>query len=73
VVRFSNQLDFPVALKIISPEIKELDLNPIFAYRDGAIVVDARVILEPSGDFGLKHPQSQGLLKAVYLIILILL
>jgi len=29
------------------PEIKELDLNPIFAYDNGAIVVDARVILEP--------------------------
>lgn len=27
------------------PEIKELDLNPIFAYSDGAVVVDARVIL----------------------------
>ena len=29
-----------------SPEIKELDLNPIFAYRDGAVAVDARVVLE---------------------------
>ena len=29
------------------PEIKELDINPIFAYRDGALAVDARVILEP--------------------------
>lgn len=28
------------------PEIKELDINPIFAYRDGALAVDARVILE---------------------------
>jgi acyl-CoA synthetase (NDP forming) len=28
------------------PEIKELDLNPIFAYSDGAVAVDARVILE---------------------------
>jgi acetate---CoA ligase (ADP-forming) subunit beta len=28
--------------------IKELDLNPIFAYRDSALVVDARIILEPS-------------------------
>ena len=27
------------------PEIKEFDLNPIFAYSDGAVVVDARVIL----------------------------
>jgi acyl-CoA synthetase (NDP forming) len=30
-----------------NPEIKELDLNPIFAYKDGAMAVDARVILEP--------------------------
>jgi acyl-CoA synthetase (NDP forming) len=29
------------------PEIKELDINPIFAYRDSALAVDARVILEP--------------------------
>lgn len=31
-----------------SPEIKELDINPIFAYKNGAVAVDARVILEPS-------------------------
>jgi len=29
-----------------SPEIKELDINPVFAYKDGAVAVDARVILE---------------------------
>ncbi len=29
-----------------NPEIKELDLNPVFAYKDGAIAVDARIILE---------------------------
>ena len=27
-------------------EIKELDLNPVFAYSDGAVAVDARVVLE---------------------------
>ena len=27
------------------PEIKEFDLNPIFAYGDGATIVDARIIL----------------------------
>ena len=29
-----------------NPEIKELDLNPVFAYKDGAVAVDARIILE---------------------------
>jgi len=31
-----------------NPEIKELDLNPIFAYKNRATAVDARVILEPA-------------------------
>jgi len=30
------------------PEIKEIDLNPVFLYKEGALVVDARIILEPS-------------------------
>jgi acyl-CoA synthetase (NDP forming) len=29
-----------------NPHIKELELNPIFAYRDKAVAVDARIILE---------------------------
>lgn len=29
-----------------NPRIKELDINPIFAYSDDAVAVDARVILE---------------------------
>lgn len=28
-----------------NPEIKELDMNPIFAYKDGAVAVDARIII----------------------------
>ena len=28
------------------PQIKELELNPVFAYRDKALAVDARIILE---------------------------
>lgn len=28
-----------------TPEVKEMDLNPVFAYPDGAVAVDARVIL----------------------------
>ncbi len=31
-----------------NPAVKELDLNPIFAYSNGAIAVDARVVLEES-------------------------
>ena len=29
-----------------TPEIKEIDLNPVFAYKDAAIAVDARIVLE---------------------------
>lgn len=29
-----------------TPEIKEIDMNPVFAYKDGALVVDARILLE---------------------------
>jgi acyl-CoA synthetase (NDP forming) len=29
-----------------TPEIKELDLNPVFAYQDSAVAVDARIVLE---------------------------
>jgi acetate---CoA ligase (ADP-forming) subunit beta len=29
-----------------SPEVKEIDLNPILVYRDGAAIVDARMVLE---------------------------
>ena len=28
------------------PEVKELDLNPVFAYKDGVVAVDARVVVE---------------------------
>jgi len=29
-----------------APDIKEMDINPIFACKDGAIAVDARIVLE---------------------------
>jgi acyl-CoA synthetase (NDP forming) len=35
-----------------TPEIRELDLNPVFAYADGAIAADARVILELEKGYG---------------------
>ena len=28
-----------------TPEIEEIDMNPVFAYSDGAVVVDARIVL----------------------------
>jgi acetate---CoA ligase (ADP-forming) subunit beta len=28
-----------------TPGIEEIDMNPVFAYSDGAVVVDARIIL----------------------------
>ena len=39
IVRLSRLID-------ATPQIAELDMNPVFAYRDGAIVVDARVVLK---------------------------
>ena len=27
------------------PEVEELDLNPVFAYGDGAVAVDARIVV----------------------------
>ena len=32
------------------PEVAELDLNPVFARADGAVAVDARILLTPSDD-----------------------
>ena len=32
------------------PEVAELDLNPVFARADGAIAVDARIVLAPDGE-----------------------
>jgi hypothetical protein len=28
-----------------TPEIEEIDMNPVFCYKNGAVVVDARIIL----------------------------
>ena len=32
------------------PDIAELDLNPVFAYPNGAVAVDARIVLSAPGD-----------------------
>lgn len=32
------------------PEVRELDLNPVFAYPDGALAVDARIIVAADGN-----------------------
>jgi acyl-CoA synthetase (NDP forming) len=53
--RGKEPADIPALVEIIlkisrlieeHPRIKELELNPIFAYRDKAVAVDARIILE---------------------------
>ncbi len=38
------------------PQIKELDLNPVFAYKDGALAVDARVVM---GQLGKLKPTER--------------
>jgi acyl-CoA synthetase (NDP forming) len=47
----------------MTPSIKEIDLNPVYAYPDGAVAVDARMILEsttPSDELvpGRFHSQA---------------
>lgn len=53
--RGQEPVDIPALEKLIvkisdfiekNPQIKELDLNPVFAYGDGAIAADARIVLE---------------------------
>jgi acyl-CoA synthetase (NDP forming) len=52
--RGQEPVDIPALEKLIvkisvliekNPQIKELDLNPVFAYGDGAIAADARIVM----------------------------
>ncbi len=56
--RGKESVDIPALTEIIlkisrvmeeHPEIKELEINPIIAYKKGALAVDARIILESEG------------------------
>lgn len=63
-------------LVLCHPEIKELDLNPVFLYEDGYTIVDARIFLdepvssgsspkkESSGLRGLFYPESLAVVGA---------
>jgi acyl-CoA synthetase (NDP forming) len=46
------------ALAEAHPEIKELDLNPTFAYPDSCLAVDARVVLHAEGTSPTPRPLS---------------
>jgi len=56
-VRGQPPADLPALRRLIAqvsgfveahPEIEELDLNPVFAYPNGALAVDARIVLAPA-------------------------
>ncbi len=46
------------ALAEAQPDIQELDLNPVFAYEDGCLAVDAHVVLHAEGPRALPRPLS---------------
>ena len=46
------------ALAEAHPEIKELDLNPVFAHPNGCLAVDARVVLHAEGAITAPRPLS---------------
>jgi acetyl-CoA synthetase (ADP-forming) len=54
-VRGKDPVDFKALIDILvktskmleeNPDIEELDINPVFAFTDGAVAVDARVIID---------------------------
>ncbi len=46
------------ALAEAQPDVQELDLNPIFAYADGCLAVDARVVIRSTGPLAAPRPLS---------------
>ena len=46
------------ALAEAQPDIQELDLNPIFAYADDCLAVDARVVIHSKGPLAAPRPLS---------------
>ena len=46
------------ALAEAQPDIQELDLNPVFAYEDGCLAVDAHVVLHAEGPRAPSRPLS---------------
>ncbi len=46
------------ALAEAQPDIQELDLNPIFAYDNGCLAVDARVVIRSKGPLTAPRPLS---------------
>jgi acyl-CoA synthetase (NDP forming) len=49
-----------------NPQIKELDLNPVMAYPDGAIAVDARIIVESQSSISGAPPAKIGDLEFLF-------
>jgi acyl-CoA synthetase (NDP forming) len=50
------------ALVTAYPEIREVDLNPVFLYEKGNMVVDARMFIEPPpADISSSQPAREGL------------
>jgi len=46
-ISFLEQIILKLSLLIdTTPDIAEVDMNPVFAYSDGAVVVDARIVLK---------------------------
>ena len=46
------------ALAEAQPDVQELDLNPIIAYADGCLAVDARVVIRSKGPLASPRPLS---------------